>query len=81
LTIPSIANIIEQRTTPVQRSRTNGGIIEFIFEGAKQALDASIDENDPSPSIILEKSHVIAGCATAPVPPPPQKLVGERKAQ
>jgi hypothetical protein len=66
-----LARLIYQNTTPTQRARLNGGLAEFIFDGAKRALDSELSENDPEPSVVLEARHIVAGCQAAPTPPPP----------
>lgn len=76
-----LGSILEHYTTPMQRQRMNGGIVEHIFEGAKRALDRTIAPDDPNPSIVLKAEHIVAGCKAVPPPPPSKGNPSSRRMQ
>lgn len=74
-----LGQMMSQFTTPLQRARMNGGIVEHIFEGAKKALDRSISVHDSNPSIVLLREHIMEGMRSVKEPPPPNKGGGHSK--
>lgn len=68
----ALSATLEAHTTPQQRSRLNGGIAEFIFQGARAHLDEECDPDAPGrPSTTLLLHHIVTGCSKVPTPPPP----------
>lgn len=66
-----LGRLIQEKTTPRQRERMNGGICDHILRNAKRHLDSRLTIDSPAESLSMyTREDIVAACVACPTPPP-----------